>query len=158
MNRKTMTMLTCGVLAALPLAVAACGSDESDEQAAAIPTPTKSEFIAQADEICATGDSQIDADAGSILGAESRDARPSPKQVERIVDEAIAPGVQSQVDQIRALTPPEGDEEVIGEFLDSAEAGIEALREDPSRLVTDDDPFARTSQLASAYGFDVCGG
>jgi hypothetical protein len=146
------------LVSALATAAVAAGCGEDDDGTTANPAPSKDEFIAEADRICAAGDKEIDADAGAILGAEARDERPSPAQVKRIVDEAIAPGVQSQVDDIRALTPPEGDADQIAAFLEAAEAGVAALRDDPERLITDDDPLAEASRLAADYGLEVCGG
>jgi hypothetical protein len=73
----------------------------------------------------------------------------------------VIPSIQSQIDGIRDLTPPEGDEETITEFLDTAQSAVDEAEQDPSVLAEGGpggagNPFGETQQLAADYGFENC--
>jgi len=67
----------------------------------------------------------------------------------------IVPGTRDQVEQIRSLVPPEGDEDEINEFLDTFDRGIDELENDPS-ILAKAETIAEARQLATAYGFKSC--
>jgi hypothetical protein len=153
-----MRLRVVGVVCAVALvgAVGCGGDDEESSEAAA---PTKEEFIADADQICADGDAEIDAAAQETFS----EGRPSAQEQEQFVQETVLPSIQEQIDGIRELTPPEGDEEAIDEFLTSADTAVDEAEQDPSVLLqggqrqgSADDPFAETAQLAEEYGFQNC--
>lgn len=132
------------------------GSDESSEPAQEN-APTKEEFIAEADQICADGDAEIDQAAEEAFGQ----GPPSPEEGEQFIAETVLPSIQTQVDGIRDLTPPEGDEETITEFLDTAQSAVDEAEQDPSALAEGGqggagNPFGETQQLAADYGFENC--
>ncbi len=120
-------------------AVAGCGGDDDD-------TDSKEEFIAQADEICESGDAEIEQQALELgTGADEN----------TLVTTVIVPGTRDQVEQIRALTPPEGDEDEIAEFLDTFDRGLDELEDDPS-ILSKAETIAEARQLATGYGFKSC--
>jgi hypothetical protein len=63
---------------------------------------------------------------------------------------------EDELDDIRALTPPEGDERQVDAILDAAEAAVAVVGERRSRFVTGS-PFAEANTLAAEYGLRVCG-
>jgi hypothetical protein len=72
----------------------------------------------------------------------------------------VIPSVEDQIDQVTALTPPEGEEETFEEFSDQAASDLEEVKSDPSVLLErggGEDPFAETNQLARELGLQVCG-
>ena len=111
---------------------------------------------AQADAICKSGDKDIDAQAEEFF---PQGGSPGAAEEEAFVTEAVIPGIQEQIDALRALTPPEGDEDEIGEFLDTAQEALDQIEEDPSTLTgggSGPNPFAETQQLAADYGLEEC--
>ena len=82
--------------------------------------------------------------------------KPSQEELDSFVTDTVLPSTQEQIDQIRALGFPEGDEDQINEILDSAESDVEAAQSDPSVLTQGGDPFADTNQLATDYGLTEC--
>ena len=70
------------------------------------------------------------------------------------------PAFREQVADLRALTPPNGDEATVAAIYDAADRGIDALQSDPS-LFTDSDAvraeLAEARRLGRAYGFFDCG-
>ena len=125
--------------------VAGCGGDDDTETSSGDPL-SKEEFIAQADEICESGDAEIEQQA--------IDLGPTP-DADALVTTIIVPGTRDQVEQIRALTPPEGDEEEISEFLDTFDRGLDELENDPS-ILSKAVTIAEARRLAAEYGFQSC--
>jgi hypothetical protein len=144
------------LICALALAVAVgCGDD--DEESTTEATPTKEEFIAEADQICAEGDEEIGQAEQEAFGQ----GRPTQQEQEDFLTETVLPSIQDQIDGIRGLTPPEGDEQEIAEFLDSAQSALDEIDENPELILqgeegTPTDPFAETARLGEQYGFQVC--
>jgi hypothetical protein len=140
--------LAAGVVAA------GCGGDDDDGDGEAL---TKVEFISQADAICAEGDREIDQAGREAFG----DQRPSEQEIEQFATDTVAPNIQNQIDGIRALTPPEGDEQQVAEILDAAQNGIDEIEQDPSLLNQGPDAggaFTEANNLATEYGLTDCGG
>lgn len=143
---KLTAILAALAVAVAAFAVAGCGDDSDDTDTASGDPLSKEEFIAQADEICETGDAQIEQEALE-LGTNA--------DADTLVTTVIVPGTRTQVEQIRALVPPEGDEETINEFLDTFDRGLDELENDPSILVKAK-TIAEARQIATAYGFNSC--
>jgi hypothetical protein len=151
---RKVWMLLGLVVVVVPLVAVGCGGD--DDEDAATEAPSKGEFIKQADQICAQGDKEIEQAAGDVFG---QGQQPSQQEEDRFITKTVIPNVQQQVDDVRALTPPEGDEQQVAAILDSAQKGIDAVEEDPSVLTRGGgDPFAESDRLASDYGLKECGG
>jgi hypothetical protein len=113
------------------------------------PALTKEQFIAQADAICAAGDKTINA-AVQALG----DDQPSQADLQQFAQIAV-PALQVQVDAIRALPPPSGDEEQITSMLDAVQDGVDEIKSDPSAIEAD--PLKQADELAQDYGLQQCG-
>lgn len=169
MLTRVMTLLALALAAGL--IAAGCGDDD-DETTTTSSTTTaatgatgatgaatgeplsQAEFIKEADAICAAGDKKINA-AGQQLGP----GKPSDQEFEQFTTETLVPEIQAQIDAIRALTPPEGDEDEVSAILDAAQGAVDQLDQDPSLLneQSGDDPFKEANQLAKDYGLKECG-
>ena len=161
------------VLVALALAAgliaAGCGDDDDETTTAAATTTetgatgatgaatgeplAKAEFVEQADQICAAGDKKINAAPGP-------GQNPSDEDFEQFTTETLVPEIQAQIDGIRALTPPEGDEDEVTAILDAAQDAVDQLEQDPGVILEEgagNDPFEEANQLAKDYGLKECG-
>jgi len=149
-----LVWLLAGALAT-GLIAAGCGDDDEKQVAAA--ALSKSEFIAQADAICKKGDKEIDqAGRESFAGGAGK---PTPEQSEAFATDVVLPNIQGQVDGVRALGAPEGDEAEIDAFLNAAQDGIDQSEDDPSVLFGNGEGpsgFLEAERLAGEYGFQVC--
>ena len=150
--RKSLTLLAVAAIAVGMLA-AGCGGDDDETTTAA---PSKQEFIKQADAICAKGDKELDQAGRETFGK----GQPSKQEIEQFATDTLVPNIQGQIDGVRALTPPEGDDEEVSAFLDAAQQGVDKVEQDPSAIGQrgGPDPFAGTSKLAKQYGFEKCAG
>lgn len=128
----------------LTLGVAGCGDDDA---------LTKEEFIAQANQACVDGDEEIDQAAQERFG----NADPSRKEFKQFTLETVVPRVQTTIDEIRDLAPPEGDEDQINAFLDVVQADLDQVEEDPLAIRSpQSDLFVEPDRLAREYGIEEC--
>jgi hypothetical protein len=148
MNRTRAAALALLAIAGA-LVIAGCGDDDETTTSDSGATLTKDEFIAKADAICAAGDQALTA-AVQALG----NGRPSQADLQRFAELAV-PALQEQVDGIRALTPPAGDEDRVSAMLDAVQNGIDRIETDPSSI--ESDPLKAPGQLAEDYGLQECG-
>lgn len=115
----------------------------------------KDEFVRQADAICLSGDSRIEAAADDLAASGQR---PSPAEVRRIALEIVVPGLEAEVDAIAALPPPEGDERRVEAILDATREGIAQIEADPAGVLSGPPRgLVEAGRLARAYGADECG-
>lgn len=155
---KRPIVLLAGVVA-IAAVVAGCGSSDGDstETTSAL---TKQQFIAQADAICKQGNKEIEEGFESF--AEENDIpknqEPSKAQGKEIVETVIVPSIDSQVEGIRELGFPSGDEDELSAMLDSLDEAVEEAEEDPEALfAAKSDPFGKPNELAQDYGLKTCG-
>ena len=147
--RNAAILLIAGL--SVCLIAVGCGGDDDDTTTAAL---TKQEFVNQADAICKQGNKQTDK-AGAQLY--DKGDRPSKEEQEKFITDTVLPGIQRQIDQVSALTPPEADQEQVTEFIDTAQAAFDKAEQDPSLMTSrGTDPFAKTNQLTKAYGLKEC--
>jgi hypothetical protein len=147
--------LTLAGAAAVGLIAAGCGGGNDD---ASSPTGTeasaalsRAEFISQADAICKASGDEIDA-AGQALGKS-----PTGAELDAFTTDTVVPGIQSQLDQVGQLNPPEADQATIDSILASAQSVLDQVKADPGELRTNQDPFADVNKQTQAYGFKECG-
>lgn len=143
-------------LVLLALLIPGCGSDDeppaAEETAAAL---TRPEFLARADEICLSIETQIEASGDELFNAHGR---PEPAEVREFAFDVAIPKLRGEADAIRALGVPAGDDEQVDAILAAAERGIEQIRGDPDVLVSSAPPALREAgRLARRYGSRECG-
>jgi predicted lipid-binding transport protein (Tim44 family) len=168
-TRKLWTALFA--VMALAVLVAGCGggsdstssgsteAESTESESSGGAAPTKTAFIKEADEICATADASLNEEI-SEYAEENKinvEKEPTEEQQIEIYEAVVLPNVGQQSDDLAALTPPEGDEETIEEITDSLSAGVEQAEENPQELVEGKNPLEDASKKAKAYGLKTCG-
>jgi hypothetical protein len=161
--QKAMLVLIVGVLAG-GLAAAGCGGDDNDTTSAAAgtggtttsttsgPPLSKADYVGQANAICQQGNEDIAQQAKEQFG----DSAPSGSDAENFIADVVVPNFEGQLEDLRALSPPKGDEETVAKVYDELESAIEKVRDDPS-LAVSSDPFTEATRLAHDYGLTGCG-
>lgn len=151
---RQLTKFLALALAALALAAAGCGGDDEEPTVetgvsgatGASGTPlTQAQFVETADELCAEGAAELEQEPQPTTAAE----------LEPYVSDVLVPSIQEQLDAIGALTPPEGEEEQVQEFLDTAQEELDAVEADPASL--SEQSFEETEVLADEVGLAECG-
>jgi len=115
-------------------------------------TPSKAEYISQADAICRDADKALNQKIQETFGAKP----PTPEQINAFSAKEAIPNLEDQLAALRALTPPEGDEETTTEIYDALEEGIAQLKEDPT---VEEAPaaFQVANKQAREFGLVACG-
>ena len=143
MNAKNLCLLF--VLPAVLLPGVACGGDDA---------PSQEEYVAQADEICRQADEALDAEVQERVGTE----QPDQQQIVALTGELVVPNLEGQISDLRALTPPEGDEETVEEIYSTLETAVQQIADDPSAAIQQPPAeFEEASSMAREYGMEKCG-
>jgi hypothetical protein len=136
--------------------LAGCGDD--DEEAL-----SEEAFLEQGNAICAAGNDRLDAafDAAFAEMELEEGEEPSPEQIGAVVLDVLVPEVQSQIDDIRSLEPPDELADEVEQFVDDAQATLDQLEQqatdDPSAVFSDDeDPFVEVNAQANEIGLTEC--
>ena len=141
------------ITAAVTLVIGAgCGGEDDS---AAEESITKTEFIAQADEICAAGYEELAPGESTFFDAPEIADDPSERERDAYVRDVLVPNLQAQKDDIEALGTPEGDEGEVNELLAAFQGAIDELEEDPSSIVFSGG-LGGAFESAEAYGLEEC--
>ena len=152
MSKNRIALLLVVSLTSLGVVAGCGGDDDSGSSSSSEEAPTKAEFISQADAICQDSIDTL-SEASSELGTE-----PSDEEVQAFAEDTYVPELNDEVEQLQALTPPEGDEETVEEMFSSLEDGVGQISDDPSIVIEDkENPLADATELANDYGLKVCG-
>jgi hypothetical protein len=150
MQHGLRSILSIAVGATLIAAVAAgCGSSGSSSTSTA--ALSKAAYVAKANAICKAGQQKQNA-AEQALGQ-----NPSQQQLLAYTTGTVIPNVQTQIDQVKALGAPSGDEATVSNFLGLAQADLNKVKSDPTILISGkSDPFADFAKVAHPYGLTAC--
>jgi hypothetical protein len=155
MRRGSLALFLCS--AGLALVPSGCGDEGSTaDTISAIP---KASFVKQANAICARTNQEL-TEVSEDFSKEknlSEKTPPTEAQVGELVELAL-PVIRRQVEEIRALGAPAGDEERVNEILSAAEEAIEKGARDPNAIYgAGGGAFAKANRLATDYGLEQCG-
>ena len=141
--------LTSLLLALLIFVVAGCGDDDDEPAADA---PTKEEFVAEADKICADADEAL----AEVALEQYPEGPPTGEDAVAFAEDVFIPNLQGQHDDLAALTPPEGEEDAFADLLEQLQTGIDEIAGDPESFV-ETDALEDASVAASDFGLRSCG-
>jgi hypothetical protein len=140
------------------LAAVGCGGSGDGETATA--SIAKAKFIAKADAICSSVGKESQSEFAAYAKAQKipEGKEPTTAQWAEIGEEILIPDLKRQVDEIRQLGTPAGDEAQVETFLDEIEVVIEEAEKDPATAKSPDKLLADADKKISGYGFKICGG
>jgi hypothetical protein len=125
-----------------------CASSSSSSSTAPL---TKAQFVAQGNEICKLGNVKL-AQAEKALGSE-----PGAARYTAFVTGPFRTEVQRQIDALRLLRAPAGEQRAVKRILELAQADLDRVSADPKTLATETpSPFHSFSTRAHAYGLTAC--
>src|ERR1044072_1561174 len=131
MRRSAIVTLLVAALAA-----GGCGGGGDDAKTVAT-TPvstgplTKAQFIAAADKVCKQTSDKISAAAASLRTAAKKTGTIPVSKVSKFLTQTSLPAYDAMLDQLRALTPPKGDEKTIDGLIASLAGAIDTAKADP---------------------------
>ncbi len=154
MSKRFIALLAS--LAALAILVAGCGGGgDSSESTSSL---TKAEFVKQGNAVCAKGNEEIQEGFEEFEKEHSSQKQPTKAQLTEAIETIVLPAVRQQVEGVKDLGAPSGEEAKVEAITDAAEEAVEKGEEDPAALTTEKaDPFAKANELANEYGLTKCG-
>jgi hypothetical protein len=140
------------------LVLAACGSSNNNSTSTTAAL-TKAEFVKKGNAICKKGNQQINKVANQTFTKKKYPNGPPPKSVQvKFATDTVIPSIQSQINGIKALGAPKGDETKVNAIITSAQGALDQAKKDPTILLQNGPgPFKQTNKLTNAYGLTVCG-
>jgi hypothetical protein len=132
----------------LVLNVSGCGGGDSAETSL-----TKKQFVKRAKSICVAAENEQFNDGIAYM-----EKHPGIEEEEAIVPAGLPP-LEKELEKLKALGAPRGDEAKIEEFLEELEKAITETKDDPgTALVRKGNPFNKANELAKSYGLEGCYG
>lgn len=140
------------VAVAAAFLVGGCGG--SDDEASI----SKEQFVAKADAICKQSNERMEDGFSKLLKNVGNLTKLKQAEYEEIVDEVMVPSIEKEIEQLRALGIPDGDDERINAMIDALEEGKETAERNPEAVnASSDAVFGIASRIAGEYGLEVCG-
>jgi hypothetical protein len=145
------------------VAVAGCGGGDGKATATTPPTtgtaPTKAQYISAAEKICKATADKIAAAATTLRASADKTGTLPVAKVTSFLTKTSLPAYDAMLDDLRALTPPKGDEKTIDGYIAALAGAIDTAKADPVRYSKNGapDPFDAANSRAIDYGMKVCG-
>lgn len=149
--RRPIALMSVATALLFALGVAGCGSSSSSSDSTSTAAISKSEFLANGNAICTKGNAQTNAAANKTFDQK----QPTQAQLTAFGTAQI-PIIQRQIDQIRALGVPSGDEATVKQMLDLAQSDLDKIKADPATASSSKDVFANFAKIAHPYGLTAC--
>jgi hypothetical protein len=155
MHKLFALLLVTGTIAAVAVG---CGSDDSGSssesgQAGSI---TNAKFVTQANTICLQARNKMRSDIAAWV-RENGSAVPHDAGV-KASRATLLPTLQSQVEEIRELGAPDGEEDQVDAFLAAMQDAVDANMENDVSLYDESfsKAFSQSGELARALGINAC--
>jgi hypothetical protein len=146
---KLHASLAVAALLAVGVLAAGCGSSD-DDSATSTAAISKAEFEAKANTICKQGNAEVE-QAGKQLG------NVNAAQLEDFAANTIVPNIQKQLDGVKGLGAPAGEEDQVNQLISTVQGDIDELKADPSKI-NDDSLFKEANKQSVALGLNECAG
>lgn len=128
---------------------------------------SKKQFIRKAEAICYDVGGKQNVEISALAKNPNGDPRAIfeelTERADEVIPDIVAPSYREEIDRIRALGYPTGDEEEIEAMLAALEEVMQRAEANPDDFAQSNtvegepgNPFQRADDLARAYGFTVC--
>ena len=156
MRRRMICGLALMAALIVGVCVAGCGSSSSTttETTAAI---TKAEFVAKGNAVCVKGEKAQEAEINAYVkknGLEKQ--KPTKAQSVEIVETVLAPNIQSQINGVKALGAPSGEEQQVNSALELSQQTLEKIEANPELAFGKGNAFAAAGKQLHALGLKEC--
>jgi len=148
---KLNATLAAACAVAIAGVAAGCGDDNGNGTTTAAASISTADFVAQANQICKQGNAELEK-AGKQLGKSVNEA-----QLEDFATNTLVPNVQGQIDQVKALGAPAGQESSVSQLIATVQADVDELKADPSKI-KNDHLFDDANRAANDLGLTECAG
>ena len=149
-ERPARRKVSAAAVATIAMASVMLGAVGAASATTAAKAPSHDTYVEQADEICSRTVDKVDAVVEDVgLDPSDTDARVAGRKVVALA--------RAELRQLRALPAPSKDAAEVAAVYRAMEQGWNKVDRKPSVLFDDPSPLAKATDLASDYGFEVCG-
>jgi hypothetical protein len=137
--------------------VAGCGSSSSTTTTETTAAISKAEFVAKGNAVCVKGEKAQEAEVNAYVkkhGLENK--KPTKAQEVELVETVFAPNIQSQIDGVKALGAPSGEEQQVESALELSQQALERVEANPELAFGKQNPFAAAGKQLHALGLKKC--
>ncbi len=153
MRRRVICGLPLTAALIVGVGLSGCGSS-STTNTATTPTITKADFIAKSNAICAKGNKEQQ--AGFAVYGKKHSLKPNQEptkaQETELVNSVFVPNVQSQIDAVKALGVPSGEEQQVNSALEASQQALNKVKAKPELAFAKTSPFAAAGKQLHALG------
>lgn len=151
MNGKGTTAVIAVLGAAMLGMLAGCGGGGSTA------TVTKAEFVKRGNRICEQGRREIEArfrKTNNRLRASGK--KVSKAEQEKGLVRVFAAPYEAEIEALRELPPPEGEEEALATVVEAMEGALRKVKAEPHALANSSKHFAQVNAASSGLGLTEC--
>jgi hypothetical protein len=149
-ERPARRRIAAGAVATIVAATVVLGAVGVASATTATKAPSHDDYVEQADAICSTTVDKVDAIVEDVgLDPSDTDAR--------VAGEKVVALARAELRQLRALPAPTKDTAELANVYKAMEQGWTKADRKPSSIFDEPSPLAKGADLASDYGFEVCG-
>lgn len=154
LSRRSLVLLIGALAVAVVIVGCGGGGGGSSTATASI---GKAEFVKKANAICAKDEKKMHTDFAVFSSEHNDNPTPSRGEYEEFINQVLEPNMTRQINEIRGLGTPAGDEGGAEEIIAAVEEGLQKAKERPEEVTTHNaEIFAKAIQLATAYGLAAC--
>ncbi len=136
-----------------------CGSSSNTTTTTATTAAiTKTEFVAKGNAICVAGNKTQQAALnafGKKHGLKENQA-PTKAQQAEAVETVLAPGIRSQINAVKALGAPSGEEQQVNSGVEAAQQTLDKIKANPELAFAKENAFAAAGKQLHALGLTKC--
>jgi hypothetical protein len=157
MRRRMICGLTLTAALIVGVCVAGCGSSSSSTTTETTAAIGKAEFVAKGNAVCVKGEKAQEAEVNAFVKKHSlENKKPSKAQEAELVETVFAPSIQSQIDGVKALGAPSGEEQQVESALELSQQALERVEANPELAFGKQNPFAAAGKQLHALGLEKC--
>jgi hypothetical protein len=157
MRRRIICGLALMAVLIVGVSVSGCGSSSSSTATETTAAITKAEFTSKGNAVCVKGEKAQEAEINAYVkkhGLEKK--KPTKAQNVELVKTVLAPNIQSQIDGVRALGAPTGEEQQVNSALELSQQTLEKIEANPELAFGKESAFAAAGKQLHALGLKEC--
>lgn len=157
MRRRMIYGLVVMAALIVGVCVAGCGSSSNSTSTETTAAISKAEFVAKGNAVCVKGEKAQEAEINAYVkknGLENK--KPSKAQEAELVETVLVPNIQSQINGVKALGAPSGEEQQVSSALELSQQTLEKIEANPELGFGKNDAFAAAGKQLHALGLKDC--
>jgi hypothetical protein len=157
MQGRTICGLALMAALVVGVCVAGCGSSSNSTSTETTAAISKAEFVAKGNAVCVKGEKAQEAEINAYVKKHDlENKKPGKAQEAELVETVVVPNIQSQIDGVKALGAPSGEEQQVSSALELSQQTLEKIDANPELAFGNKDTFAAAGKQLHALGLKEC--